>query len=72
MFSSHVFDANGRSYNVSEVLNDSNFQFNEQGYDAYSQVNLSIIFAYTYGLSFATLAATLSHVALFHGRYIMI
>ncbi|KAH7545404.1 oligopeptide transporter 1 [Ziziphus jujuba] len=70
MFSSHVFDANGRSYNVSEVLNDSNFQFNEQGYDAYSQVNLSIIFAYTYGLSFATLAATLSHVALFHGRTI--
>ncbi|KAF4368814.1 hypothetical protein F8388_021426 [Cannabis sativa] len=70
IFSSHVFDANGQNYNVSLVLNEATFQFNQQGYDQYSKINLSIFFAYAYGLSFATLAATLSHVALFHGRSI--
>ncbi|KAB5519025.1 hypothetical protein DKX38_023344 [Salix brachista] len=33
-------------------------------------VNLSIFFVYTYGLSFAIFPATLTHVALFHGREI--
>lgn len=69
IFSSHVFSPDGGEYNVSVVLNDTTFQFNQQGYDGYSKINLSIFFAYGYGLSFATLAATLSHVALFHGRY---
>lgn len=70
IFSSHVFDANGQTYNVSLVLNETTFQFNDQGYVDYSKINLSIFFVYAYGLSFATLAATLSHVALFHGREI--
>ncbi|KAL5574850.1 hypothetical protein UlMin_016549 [Ulmus minor] len=70
IFSSHVFDSNGQEYNVSAILNETTFQFNEQGYDDYSKINLSIFFSYAYGLSFATLAATLSHVALFHGRSI--
>ena len=72
IFSSHVFDASGQDYDVSVVLNNTTFQFNKQGYDHYSKIYLSIFFAYSYGLSFATLAATLSHVALFHGRYIKI
>ncbi|KAB1221651.1 Oligopeptide transporter 1 [Morella rubra] len=38
--------------------------------DGYGKMNLSIFFVYTYGLSFATFAATISHVALFHGRAI--
>ncbi|KAI7999446.1 Oligopeptide transporter 5 [Camellia lanceoleosa] len=33
-------------------------------------INLSIVFVFSYGLSFAALAATLSHVALFYGRTI--
>ncbi|KAL5574846.1 hypothetical protein UlMin_016545 [Ulmus minor] len=70
IFSPHVFDSNGQEYNVSAILNETTFQFNEQGYDDYSKINLSIFFSYGYGLSFATLAATLSHVALFHGRSI--
>lgn len=70
IISSHVFDANGGKYNVGLVLNETNFQFNQQGYDDYSKVHLSIFFAFAYGLSFATLAATISHVALFHGRTI--
>ena len=70
IFSSHVFDANGKPYDVSTVLNETTFEFNRAGYDGYSKVNLSIFFVYTYGLSFAILAATLTHVALFHGRYL--
>ncbi|XP_058198106.1 oligopeptide transporter 5-like isoform X2 [Rhododendron vialii] len=70
LFSSHVYDATGRPYNVSLVLNETTFDFNRQGYDDYSKIHLSIFFVFAYGLSFATLAATLSHVALFHGRSI--
>uniref|UniRef100_A0A2N9EJG1 Uncharacterized protein n=1 Tax=Fagus sylvatica TaxID=28930 RepID=A0A2N9EJG1_FAGSY len=70
IFSSHVFNADGGQYNVSVILNDTTFQFNQHGYDGYSKINLSIFFVYAYGLSFAVLAATISHVALFHGRAI--
>lgn len=69
IYSSHVFNSDGGKYNVSVVLNDTTFQFNQDGYDGYSKINLSIFFVYGYGLSFAVLAATISHVALFHGRY---
>ncbi|KAF8409761.1 hypothetical protein HHK36_005840 [Tetracentron sinense] len=69
-FSSHVFDVDGQAYNISRVLNDKTFQFERPGYDGYSKIHLSIFFAYTYGLSFATLTATISHVALFHGKSI--
>ncbi|KAJ8760185.1 hypothetical protein K2173_011041 [Erythroxylum novogranatense] len=68
IISADVFDDKGQKYNVSRVLNSATFEFNEEGYNNYSRVHLSIFFAYTYGLSFATLAATLSHVALFYGR----
>ncbi|GFY91659.1 oligopeptide transporter 5 [Actinidia rufa] len=70
IFSAHLFNADGGRYNVSMVLNETTFEFNHQGYDSYSKINLSIFFVFAYGLSFATLAATLSHVALFHGRTI--
>ncbi|KAL4628031.1 hypothetical protein ACB092_05G208800 [Castanea dentata] len=70
IFSSSVFNADGGKYNVSEVLNDTTFQFDQHGYDGYSKIHLSIFFVYTYGLTFAILAATISHVALFHGRQI--
>ena len=69
IYSSHVFNSDGGKYNVSVVLNDTTFQFNQDGYDGYSKINLSIFFVYAYGLNFAVLAATISHVALFHGRY---
>lgn len=58
----HLFDANGNLYNTSAVVIEKTFEFNKQGYDTYSKVPL------TYDLSFATLAATISHVALFHRR----
>ena len=70
IISSHVFMANGSRYDVDKVLDPRTFQFSQAGYDGAGQINLSIFFAFTYGLSFATLAATLSHVALYHGRSI--
>jgi len=70
IFSSHVFDANGQPYDVSRVLNETTFKFNQLRYDGYNKVNLSIFFVYTYGLNFAILAAALTHVALFYGRYL--
>lgn len=69
ILSAHVFDSNGAPYNISAILTEKTFEFNNQGYDSYSKVYLSIAFVFTYGLSFATLAATLSHVALFYGGY---
>ncbi|KZV37035.1 hypothetical protein F511_11981, partial [Dorcoceras hygrometricum] len=68
--SAHVFDSSGAPYNISAILTEKTFEFNSQGYDSYSKVYLSIVFVFTYGLSFATLAATLSHVALFYGEEI--
>ncbi|ERN19210.1 hypothetical protein AMTRI_Chr10g7600 [Amborella trichopoda] len=70
IFSSHVFDGVGQPYNISRVLDDATFSFNEVGYQGYSKVHLSIFFVFAYGIGFATLAATVSHVALFHGKNI--
>lgn len=70
IISSHVFMANGSRYDVNRVLGAGTFQFSQAGYDGAGQIHLSIFFAFSYGLSFATLAATLSHVALYHGRSI--
>jgi hypothetical protein len=70
IFSSYVFDANGQPYDVSRVLNETTLELRKPGYIGYSKVNLSIFFVYTYGISLAILAAALTHVALFHGRYL--
>ncbi|XWS12980.1 hypothetical protein CRYUN_Cryun37aG0136200 [Craigia yunnanensis] len=64
IISSHVFTADGGKYDVSRVLNYTTYEFNLQGYDGYRKMNLSIFFIYAYGLGFATLAATISHVVL--------
>ena len=68
IFSSHTFDHNGQPYNISRILNEKAFDINHAAYDSYSKLYLSVLFAFTYGLSFATLTATLTHVALFNGK----
>lgn len=68
--SSHTFDSLGNPYNISRVLNNKTFDLDQVGYDNYSKLYLSVFFAFSYGLSFATLTATISHVALFHGKTI--
>ncbi|GLJ21304.1 hypothetical protein SUGI_0391450 [Cryptomeria japonica] len=66
IYSSGTYDITGNTYNITRVLRDS--EFDNYGYEHYSKLHLSTFFAITYGVGFAALAATLSHVLLFHGK----
>lgn len=68
IFSSHTFDSMGQPYNISRILNEKTFDINLDEYNNYSKLHLSIFFAFVYGLSFAALTATISHVILFDGK----
>ncbi|KAL5059377.1 hypothetical protein RYX36_030981 [Vicia faba] len=71
LISSHTFDSTGATYNVTRILNTETFDIDMDSYNNYSKIYLSIIFAFQYGLGFATLTATISHVVLFHGEMIL-
>ncbi|XP_050248507.1 oligopeptide transporter 1-like [Quercus robur] len=71
IFSSHTFDRDGQTYNISRILNEKEFDIDLVSYNSYSKLYLSTIFTFTYGLSFATLSASLTHVAIFHGGTII-
>jgi len=68
IFSLQLFMSNGTKYNIPSIVN-SQFELDNDAYNQHGKVNLSIFFALTYGLSFATIAATITHVSLFHGKY---
>ncbi|KAK0602048.1 hypothetical protein LWI29_029864 [Acer saccharum] len=68
IFSSHTFDSTGQPYNITRILNTNAFDINRDAYNGYSKLYLTPFFAFIYGLSFATLTATLTHVALFDGK----
>ncbi|KAL0407021.1 UNVERIFIED_CONTAM: Oligopeptide transporter 1 [Sesamum latifolium] len=70
IFSPHTFDQYGQGYNITRVLNTKTFNLNMAGYEGYSKLYLSVFFAFTYGLGFASLSATITHVALHHGKTI--
>lgn len=69
LYSSGTFTSDGQSYNVSAIVN-SSFELDTIAYAKLGHLNMSILFALNYGLSFAQLTATLTHVALFHGKEI--
>ncbi|KAK1273268.1 Oligopeptide transporter 7 [Acorus gramineus] len=68
IFSDGLFMSSGQKYNISSII-DSNFHLDVQAYEREGPLYLSTFFAVTYGFIFASLTATISHVALFHGRY---
>lgn len=68
LFSPHTFDSDGNIYNITRILNSKEFDLDKVGYHNYSKLYLSVLFAFIYGLGFATLMASLSHVALFEGK----
>lgn len=68
IFTSHTFTSTGKTYEISRILNATTFNIDLNAYNSYSKLYLSTFFAFNYGLSFATLTATISHVALFHGK----
>ncbi|KAG6385646.1 hypothetical protein SASPL_154482 [Salvia splendens] len=63
-FSSATFDDTGMKYNISRILNEATFSFNVAGYETYSKLHISAFFAFTYGIGFAMLSATIVHVVL--------
>ncbi|EOY15529.1 Oligopeptide transporter 2 [Theobroma cacao] len=69
IFSSHLFNHKGEPYNVSGIVNDK-FEIELPAYEQQGRVNLSVFFSLTYGIGFAAIIATLSHVAVFNGKEI--
>ncbi|XP_047315163.1 oligopeptide transporter 4-like [Impatiens glandulifera] len=69
IFSSHLFTSGGQKYNISEIVNNK-FEIDMVKYQDQGRIHLSMFFALTYGFGFATIASTITHVALFYGREI--
>ncbi|CAO2170297.1 unnamed protein product [Urochloa humidicola] len=69
IFSSHLFTFAGKGYDINAIVNDR-FEIDMDAYQRQGRINMSTQFALSYGLSFAAIAATITHVALFHGKEI--
>lgn len=69
IFSSDLFRADGQTYNITAIVNNK-FELDIPAYEKQGPIHLSMFFALSYGFGFATIAATLTHVALFYGRYV--
>ncbi|KAI9185955.1 hypothetical protein LWI28_012315 [Acer negundo] len=68
IISSGTYDYTGKKYDINRILNKATFDLDQTAYDNYSKLHLSGFFAFSYGLSFATLMAALTHVALYDGK----
>lgn len=64
MSSLMAFDNTGKQYNISRII-DQNGHFDAEAFRAYSPLYLSITFVMSYGLSFLSITATITH-ALIH------
>lgn len=71
ILSNHSFDNTGAPYNVTAILNDD-LTINMEKYHAYSPLFLSASFAISYGLSFASITATIVHAVLYFRKQIWI
>ncbi|KAJ3680673.1 hypothetical protein LUZ60_016951 [Juncus effusus] len=69
IFSSHLFMGNGSKYEITSIVNEK-FELDLDAYEKQGKIHLSTFFALSYGLSFATIASTLTHVGFFYGREI--
>jgi OPT family small oligopeptide transporter len=69
MSSSKSWDNTGKKYQVLRIV-DENSNFNEEKYKAYSPLFLSTTFAISYGLSFASITATLTHTLIYYRKQI--
>ncbi|KAK1307214.1 Oligopeptide transporter 7 [Acorus calamus] len=65
IFSDGLFTSSGQTYIISSIIN-SNFRLDIQAYEEEGPLYLSTFFVITYGIGFASLTATIAHVALFH------
>ncbi|KAG8369169.1 hypothetical protein BUALT_Bualt15G0123300 [Buddleja alternifolia] len=69
IYSSDLFTANGQEYDIQAIVN-NRFELDVGQYQKQGRIYLSTFFTLTYGFGFATIAATVTHVALFYGREI--
>lgn len=69
IFTAGLFDNLGHVYDRLRIT--PNHQFSESAYQNYSPVHLSFFFAFTYGVSFATLTALITHTILYHGKELL-
>ncbi|KAJ7596526.1 OPT oligopeptide transporter [Mycena floridula] len=69
ILSSSSFDNELNPYNVSRILN-PDYTFNREAYENYSPLLLGTGFAVSYGLSFAAIAATLTHCFIYFRKQI--
>ncbi|KAI5123200.1 hypothetical protein M0805_003967 [Coniferiporia weirii] len=65
------FDNTGAAYDVSRILN-ADSTINLEKYHSYSPLFLSTTFAISYGLSFASITATLTHTLLYFRKQIWV
>ncbi|KAG9221094.1 hypothetical protein CCMSSC00406_0005467 [Pleurotus cornucopiae] len=63
------YDNTGAAYNVSRIIN-PDLSFNQTAYNDYSPLYLSTTFAMSYGLSFASITAILTHAFLYFRKQI--
>ncbi|KAI5994878.1 OPT oligopeptide transporter protein-domain-containing protein [Pisolithus marmoratus] len=63
------YDNTGAAYNITRIIN-ADTSFNITAYQEYSPLFLSTTFALSYGLSFASITATLVHALLFFRKQI--
>nr|AGA20372.1 oligopeptide transporter 1 [Phanerodontia chrysosporium] len=63
------FDNTGARYDVTRILSNGT-QFDQAKYEAYSPLFLSTTFALAYGLSFASITATITHTFLYYRKQI--
>lgn len=71
LYSNDLFTGSGQLYNISAIVNDK-FEIDMDAYDQQGKIHLSLFFAVSYGLGFATIASTLSHVVVFYGKYALL
>ncbi|KAF7791994.1 hypothetical protein EIP86_003021 [Pleurotus ostreatoroseus] len=71
MSSRTSYDNTGNPYDVSLILNEDT-TLNLMRYDGYSPLFLSTTFAMSYGLSFASITATITHTFLYFRKQIII
>lgn len=71
IFSSKLFTSTGHKYDTTTVLT-PDYKLNVPAYNTYGKLFLSPLFALSIGSGFARFTATLTHVALFHGRYFIL
>ncbi|KII89388.1 hypothetical protein PLICRDRAFT_41036 [Plicaturopsis crispa FD-325 SS-3] len=65
------FDNTGAVYDVTQILN-ADTTFNETAYKEYSPLFLSTTFALNYGISFASITATIMHAFLYYRKQIWV